>query len=62
MFGIDVDAPVAANDEETLNLEDESPVQPVNLSEVLEDAAEIFLSTHYRCAAHALNFVGICRR
>ena len=37
--------------------EDESDVQYVNLTELLQDQTDISLSTHYRCAAHTLNLL-----
>ena len=57
VYGIDVDDPIAENDEDTLNYKDESNVQHVNLTELLQDGTDISLSTHYRCAAHTLNLL-----
>ena len=59
VYGIDVDGPIAENGEDTLNYEDESNIQHVNLIELLQDRTDISLSTQYRCAAHTLNLLAM---
>ena len=59
VYGIDVDNPIAENGEDTLNYENDSNIQNVNLTELLEDGTDISLSTHNRCAAHTLNLLAM---